>query len=40
MDAYYKIPKIYGMENITTEKVVGKIDMFQAIFGRVDKFGW
>ena len=40
VDAYYKIPKNYGMENITTEEVMDKLDMFQAIFGKVNKFGW
>ena len=38
--AYPKIPKIYGMENITTEKVVDKLDIFQAIFGKLHEFGW
>ena len=28
VDAYSKIPKIYGMEKITTEEVMDKIDMF------------
>ena len=28
------------MENITTEEVMEKIDTFQAIFGKVDEFGW
>ena len=28
------------MENITTEEVVEKIDMFQARFGKVYGFGW
>ena len=36
MDAYSKIPKLYGMENITTEEVMDKLDMFQARFGKVD----
>ena len=40
MDDYYKLPIIYGMENITTEEVVDKLDMFQDIFGKVDEFGW
>ena len=30
VDAYSKIPKLYGMENITTEEVMYKLDMFQA----------
>ena len=28
------------MENITTEEVMEKLDIFQAIFGKVDEFGW
>ena len=40
VDAYSNIPKLYGMENITTEEVMDKLDMFQARFGRVDGFGW
>ena len=38
--AYSKIPKIYGMEKITTEEVMNKLDMFQSIFGKIDEFGW
>ena len=30
----------YGMERITTEEVMENLDMFQAIFGKVDEFGW
>ena len=39
-DAYYKIPKLYGMENITTAEVMDKLDMFQSRFGKMDQFGW
>ena len=39
-DAYSKLPKVYAMENITTEEVMGKLDVFQSIFGKVDEFGW
>ena len=35
VDAYSKIPKIYGTENITTEEVMYKLDTFQASFGKV-----
>ena len=28
------------MKNITTEEVMDKLDMFQAIFGKVDEFCW
>ena len=38
MDAYSKVPRICGMENINTEKVIDELDMFQAIFGKVDTF--
>ena len=37
---YFNISKLYGMENITTEEVMDKLDMFQAIFGKVYEFGW
>ena len=40
VDAYSKIPKIYGMEKITTEEVINKLDLFQSIFGKTDEFGW
>ena len=40
LDAYSNIPKLYGMENITTEEVMDKLDIFQARFGKVDEFFW
>ena len=40
VDAYSKIPKIYGMENITTAEVMEKLDMFQSRLGKIDQFGW
>ena len=40
VDAYSKIPKLYGMEKITTEEVMDKLDMFQSRFGEIDEFGW
>ena len=40
VDAYSKIPKLYGMENITTEEVMDKLDMFQSRFGKIDQFRW
>ena len=40
VDAYSKIPKLYGMDNITTEEVMDKLDMFQSRFGKIDQFGW
>ena len=39
-DAYSKIPKLYGMEKITTVEVMDKLDMFQSRFGKIDEFGW
>ena len=40
LDAYSKITKIYGMEKITTEEVMDKLDMFQSRSGKIDEFGW
>ena len=40
VDAYSKIQKLYVMEKITTEEIMEKLDMFQSIFGKIDKFGW
>ena len=40
IDAYYKLPKLYGMEYITAEEVMYKLDMFLEIFGKLDEFGW
>ena len=40
VDVYSKITKIYGMEKITTEEVMDKLDMFQYRFGKIDEFGW
>ena len=39
VDAYSKIPKLYGMENITTAEVMDRLDMFQSRFGKIDQFG-
>ena len=39
VDAYSKIPKLYGMKKITTEEVMDKLDMFQSRFGKIDQFG-
>ena len=38
--AYSKIPKFYGIEKITTEEVMEKLDMFQFRSGEIDQFGW
>ena len=38
VDAYYKIPKLYDMDKITTEEVIEKLDMFQPRFGKIDEF--
>ena len=40
VDAYSKIPKLYGMDKITIEEVRDKLDMFQSRFGKIDQFGW
>ena len=40
VDSYSNIPKLYGMEKITTEEVMDKLDMFQSRFGKIDQFGW
>ena len=40
VDAYSKIPKLYGMEKITTKEDMDKLDMFQCRFGKIDKLGW
>ena len=40
VDVYYKILKLFGMENITTAEVMDKQDMFQSRFGKTDQFGW
>ena len=40
VDDHYKIPKLYGMEKITTKEVMEKLDMFQSRFGKIDKSGW
>ena len=40
VDAYSKIPTLYGMEKITTEEVMEKLDMLQSRFGKIDQFGW
>ena len=38
--AYSKLPKLYGMEKITTEEVGDKLDMFQSRFEKIDEFRW
>ena len=38
--AYSKIPKLHGMEKITTEEVMDKLDIFQSRFRKIDQFGW
>ena len=40
VDAYSNIPKLYGMDKITTEELMEKLDMFQSRFGEIDQFGW
>ena len=31
---------MYGMEKISTEEVMDKLDIFQSIFRKIDEFGW
>ena len=38
--SYSKIPKLYGMEKITTEEVMDKLDMFLSRFVKIEEFGW
>ena len=40
VDAYLKLPKLYGMGIINTEEVLDKLDMFQSRFGEIDECGW
>ena len=40
VDAYSEIPKLSGMEKITTAEVMDKLDMFQYRFGKIDQFRW
>ena len=40
VDAYSKIPKLYGTEKITTEEIMDKLDMFQSRFVKIDEFRW
>ena len=35
VDAYSKILKFHGMDKITTEEVMGKLDLFQSRFGKL-----
>ena len=39
VDAYSKLPRIYGIEKITTEEVIDKLENIQSRFGKVYKFG-
>ena len=39
VDAYSKIPNLYGMGDITSKEFIEKLDMFQARFLKVDEFG-
>ena len=40
VDTYSKITGLYGMEKITTEEVMDKLDIFQSRFRKIDQFGW
>ena len=38
VDAYSNITKLYRKENITTDEVMDKLDIFQERFAKVDEF--
>ena len=40
VDPYSRNTKLYGMDKITTEEVMDKLDIFQYILVKIDKFGW
>ena len=40
VDAYSKIPKLYGMDKITTLELMDNMDIFLSRFGKIDEFGW
>ena len=40
VDTFSKIPKHWGLEKITTDEVMGKLDMFQSISVKINEFGW
>ena len=40
LNAYFNIPKLYEIENITAEEVMDKLDVFQERFLEVNEFGW
>ena len=39
VDAYSKLPNLYGMDKITIEEVINTLDMLQSRFGTIYKFG-
>ena len=40
VDAYSRVPRLYGLEETTTAEVMDFLDVFIAEFGKVDQFGW
>ena len=40
VDAYSKTPKFYGMQKISTEEVMDRLNMFQSRFRKIDELGW
>ena len=36
VDAYYKTPKLYGLEKNSKEEVMDNLDMLQSRFGKID----
>ena len=40
LDAYSRLPRPCGMESITAEEVMDKLNIFQSKFGKLDEFVW
>ena len=40
VDAYSKIPKLCGMDNITTAEAMDKLYMLRSRFRKMEQFGW
>ena len=40
VDACPKLPKLYGMDKITTKELIDELYMFQSRSGKIYKFGW
>ena len=40
VDEYFKTPTLYGVERISTEEVMEKLEIFLSRFGKIEEFGW